>query len=61
MIKVFQTVDKLQGGSCFGERALTNNQRRAARIVSTDLSYFGILDKIEFSRICGDTIRFEIN
>ena len=47
-IRIFREVAQLVAGNCFGERALLNNQRRAARIVTKDISFFGILDKIEY-------------
>ena len=57
-IKLFREVAQYKEGNVFGERALLNNQRRAARIVTNDICFFGILDKIEYQKIIGVTERF---
>lgn len=46
-------------GTCFGELALLNLQRRAARVCTSDECMIAVLDKKEYDRVLGKKIREE--
>lgn len=49
-IKHFKNVKELETGQCFGELALINDKPRAARIVTTESTVFGILAKYDYKK-----------
>ena len=59
-IKTFFKVVELKAGQTFGELALINKQLRAARIVTSDLTFLAFLDRHEFSRIREQSIRQDV-
>jgi len=58
-LRVFKNVKRVGRGMCFGELALLNSQRRAARVVASSDSLFGVLDKKEYERVLGKKINDE--
>lgn len=52
-IQTFKKVHSLAQGDCFGELALMSNRPRAARIVCSKDSIFGILLKNEYKNTIG--------
>ena len=59
--KLFSMVAVLGKGKCFGELALINSQRRAARIICTKSTIFGILDKKDYEKVVGGNLKKAMN
>ena len=51
----------IEKGKCFGELALINSQRRAARITCNEDTYFGVFEKKDYEKIVGIKVKKEIN
>ena len=60
-IKLFTVVVTIDKGKCFGELALINSQRRAARITCTQNTYFGVFEKSDYQKIVGIKLKKEMN
>ena len=48
---MFMNYKSLYKGTSFGELALINSQRRAARCRCSEMTYLGVLDKRDYGRI----------
>ena len=58
-LKKFKNIKTLSRGMCFGELALLNVQRRAARVNASADCIFGVLDKKEYDRVLGKKMHEE--
>ena len=58
-VKCFKNVKSLRRGNSFGELALINLQRRAARVIAKTDCLFGVLDKKEYDRVLGKKMHDE--
>lgn len=59
-IKLFEKVAIFENGHCFGELALINFKRRAARVICIQDTSFGILEKHDYQKIIGNKMKFEL-
>ena len=60
-LKMFAVVKTLGPGECFGELALVNSGRRAARVTCTANCTFGVLERRDYSKVLGSQMRQELN
>ena len=47
-------------GECFGELALINFQRRAARVVTTQACVLGYLEKKDYTKVMGNKYKLDM-
>jgi CRP-like cAMP-binding protein len=59
-LHTFKVVTVLGEGDCFGELALINNRRRAARVSSMDQCLLGVLKKGDYKTTIGLSIKQKI-
>lgn len=55
--RIFTSIKQLGKGEFFGELALINNQRRAAKVVCMEDTMFGTLQKREYNQIVGNHLK----